>query len=669
MSEMIRLGAEECRDLSCEWLVTNGLGGYASGTVAGPNTRRYHGLLMAALRPPVQRVLLLADLHVSVIGPNGESEPLTTPSETRLDGMLPVFRWGIEGRVLERRIWMEQGRNRTIISYRMLAGAPTALRVQPFFAHRPADLHRTERGVPNVRRLAHGWQVSLDGMTAYLETRPVPTASDSPAWIHVEHEAERERALDDEEDLFSPGMLELPIRRGSAVTIIAGTDPLPDGWSSADSLLKARRFERDTIDALGDGNHSAITRQLALAASQFRVVRVSQAPTLPAPASGGGKESQLLPRKGGGEMVPHEGGQQSELRTIIAGYPWFADWGRDTMIALRGLTLAAGHADQARQILKTFVSFLDQGMLPNALHDPGEPTEFNTIDATLWLFQALHHYLDITADWEFVKAQLPALEEVIRWHVNGTRFGIHMDPADGLITATAPGYGLTWMDARDEDWVVTPRHGKPVEVAALWYNALRLMSDWTSRANAPVARFAMMAERARRTAQARYWFEAGGYLYDVIDGPEGSDASLRPNQLMALGLAYPLMDGERARRSLDRITEKLLTPFGLRTLSPDDPRYLHRFGGNHRSRDAAYQMGIVWPWLLGPYLDAHLRIHGDPSVVARVLAPFEAHLREAGLGSISEIFEAEPPYRPAGAIAQAWSVGELLRHARRYTPR
>jgi predicted glycogen debranching enzyme len=644
MSEMIRLGAEECRDLTLEWLVTNSLGGYASGTVAGPNTRRYHGLLMAALRPPVQRVLLLAELHVSVIGSDGEPQPLTTPSEMRLDGMLPAFRWRIGGRVIERRIWMEQGQNRTVISYRMLAGAPTTLRVRPLFAHRPADLHRFERGVADARRIAHGWQVALDGMATHLDARPSGTPVDSPSWIHVEHPAERERVLDDDEDLFTPGTLELSIEPGSPVAIIAGTDQLPEEWSSAESLVAARRFDRNTLDALGDRDQNALTRQLALAASQFRVVRVLQAPTLPSPASGGGEEMQ---------------------RTIIAGYPWFADWGRDTMIALRGLTLASGHPDQAREILETFVSFLDQGMLPNALHDPGESTEFNTIDATLWLFQALHHYLEVTADWEFVKAQLPALEEVIRWHVNGTRFGIRMDPADGLITATAPGYGLTWMDARDEDWVVTPRHGKPVEIAALWYNALRLMSDWTSRADAPVARFAMMAKRARRTAQARYWYEAGGYLYDVIDGPEGSDASLRPNQLMALGLAYPLIEGERARRSLDRVTEKLLTPFGLRTLSPDDPRYLHRFGGDHRSRDAAYQMGIVWPWLLGPYLDAHLRIHGDPTVVARVLARFEAHLRDAGIGSISEIFEAEPPYRPAGAIAQAWSVGELLWHARR----
>jgi predicted glycogen debranching enzyme len=648
---VIRLDAEACRDLTREWLVTNGLGGYASGTVAGLNTRRYHGLLMAALRPPVQRVLLVAELHASVIGPDGEPEPLTAPSEMRLDGMMPVFRWTLQGRLVERRIWMEQGRNRTVISYRLLAGAPTNLRVQPFFAHRAADLHRSERGAPEVRRLADGWQVSLDGMTTYLEARPVGTGSDSPAWTQVEHAAERDRALDSEEVLFSPGMMELPIQPGSPVTIVAGTDPLPDGWSRADSLLMARRVQRETLDALGDGHHDGMTRQLAIAASQFRVIRVlRQAPTLPSPASGGGEQSV-------------------EQRTIIAGYPWFADWGRDTMIALRGLTLAAGYPDQARRILETFVSYLDQGMLPNAFHDSGEVTEFNTIDATLWLFQALHHYLEATGDWEFVQSQLPSLEEIVRWHVNGTRFDIHMDLKDGLLTATAPGYGLTWMDARDKDWVVTPRHGKPVEIAALWYNALRLMSDWISRANAPVARFAMMAERARRTAQARYWFDAGGYLYDVIDGPEGSDASLRPNQLMALGLAYPLIDGERARRSLERVTEKLLTPFGLRTLSPDDPRYQHRFGGDHRSRDAAYQMGIVWPWLLGPYLDAHLRIHGDPTVVGRVLAPFDAHFREGGLGSISEIFEAEPPFRPAGAIAQAWSVGELLWHARRYTPR
>ena len=397
---MIRLDADECRDLTREWLVTNGLGGYASGTVAGQNTRRYHGLLMAALRPPVQRVLLLAELHASLIGAAGKPVPLTIPSQMRLDGLLPAFRWEMQDRVLERRIWMEQGRNRTVISYRMLAGAPATLRLEPFIAHRPADLHRSERGGPDVQRMARGWQASLDGMTTYLETRPVGSARDSPTWIHVKHTAERERGLDDEEELFSPGMLELPIQPGSPLTIIAGTELLPDAWSAADSLLAARGLDRQILVALGDGNRDAMTRQLALAASQFRVIRVSQAPTLPAP-------------RGGGEQIQ---------RTIVAGYPWFADWGRDTMIALRGLTLAAGYPEQARRILKTFVSYLDQGMLPNAFHDPGEATEFNTIDATLWLFQALHHYLGTTGDWDFVNALLSSLEEVVRWHVNGTRF-------------------------------------------------------------------------------------------------------------------------------------------------------------------------------------------------------------------------------------------------------
>ncbi|HWW88417.1 MAG TPA: glycogen debranching enzyme N-terminal domain-containing protein, partial [Vicinamibacterales bacterium] len=350
--------------------MTNGLGGYASGTVAGPNTRRYHGLLVAALRPPVQRVVLLAELHASIIGLDGEPEWLGNPSEMELDGTVPSFRWQLAGRVIERRIWMEQGHNRTVIGYQLLSGAPATLRLEPFLAHRPADLHRSQRGAADVRRMADGWEVSLDGMTTYLEARPGASVSDAPVWLAVEHPAERERALDHEEDLFSPGMLEHVIQTESALAIVAGTNPLPVAWSGTDSLAAARRFQQETLDALAGGENDAMTRQLALAASQFRVIRASQ-----------------------GE------GKQSAQRSIIAGYPWFADWGRDTMIALRGVTLAAGYPDQARQILKTFIGYLDQGVLPNAFHDPGEATEFNTIDATLWLFQALHHYLEATGDW------------------------------------------------------------------------------------------------------------------------------------------------------------------------------------------------------------------------------------------------------------------------------
>ena len=650
----IRLNADECQDLETaitrEWLVTNGLGGYASGTVAGPNTRRYHGLLMAALRPPVQRVLLLAALDEAF-----EGEPLSTHEywdgtlspagfrsllEVRLDGMLPRFRWHLAGRLIERRTWMDDRKNRTIISYRLISGAPGTLRIRPLFAHRAADLQRHDRAEVLVERLVRGWRVELDGITTHLETDPIGDVTDTPTWYdRVLHRAERDRALDDEETLYAPGFIELPLNPGRPAVVIAGTDPVPRGWSPAESLLTARRVQRQASEHLGP-NASPIARHLALAASQVRVARVSR----------------------------HETATGGMQRTIIAGYPWFADWGRDTMIGLRGLTLASGYPDEARRILQTFISYLDQGMLPNAFHDPGEVTEYNTIDATLWLFQALAHYLDASDDWPFIRDQLPALEEIIRWHIASTHFGIQMDPVDSLLTASPAGYGLTWMDARDGDWVVTPRHGKPVEIAALWYNALRLLATWKSRSAPTAMAYADMAEAARHAAQTRYWYAAGGYLYDVVDGPEGDDASLRPNQLMALGLTFPLIEGAPARSALDIVTAKLLTPVGLRTLSRDDPRYQHTFAGDHRSRDGAYQMGIAWPWLLGPYLDAHMRVYNDPSAAARILAPFKEHLRQAGLGTVSEIFEPEPPYRPLGAISQAWSIGELLWHAKKSPP-
>ncbi len=650
----IRLSAQECQDfegaIAREWLVTNGLGGYASGTVAGPNTRRYHGLLMAALRPPVRRVLLLASLEVTFEGAalsaqeywDGTVAPagFRTLNEVRLDGMIPRMRWLVAGRLVERRIWMDDRQNRTVISYRILTGQPGMLQVRPLLAHRPADLPRRQRAPVRTERLVRGWQIDLDGLTSFVESDPIGVVTEAETWYdRVLHRADRERVLDEEETLYSPGLIDLPVSAGRAAVIIAGVEPVPRGWSPAASLATARRVQHQALEHLGS-RASPITRQLSLAASQFRVARVSH----------------------------HRSAAEGTQRTIIAGYPWFADWGRDTMIAFRGLTLAAGYPDEARRILETFISYLDQGMLPNAFHDPGEPTEYNTIDATLWLFQALAHYLAATDDWPFIRDTVPALEEIVRWHVTGTRFGIRMDPSDGLLAASPPGYGLTWMDAKDGDWVVTPRHGKPIEIAALWYNALRLLHEWKTRCGPTAMPYAEMAALAQQSAQARYPYRKGGYLYDVIDGPEGDDASLRPNQLIALGLLHPLIDGGMARAALDIVTTKLLTPVGLRTLSPDDARYQRYFAGDHRSRDAAYQMGIAWPWLLGPYLDAHLRIYRDPSVVARTLAPFMAHLREAGLGTVSEIFEPEPPYRPVGAISQAWSVGELLWHASRTEP-
>jgi len=306
---------------------------------------------------------------------------------------------------------------------------------------------------------------------------------------------------------------------------------------------------------------------------------------------------------------------------------------------------------------------LDQGMLPNFFQEAGLPVEYNTMDATLWLFQAIHAYVSATDDWDFVRAALPHLEEVIRWHVAGTRYQIRMDPADGLLSGGEEGVALTWMDARVGDWVVTPRRGKPVEINALWHNALRLLADWCGRAGELPEPYAEMARTAAASALQRFWYAAGGYLYDVVDGPEGDDASLRPNQVLALSLASPLVtDNARARQVLAVVSDRLLTPFGLRTLDPADPRYRCAYHGDQRERDSAYHMGMVWPWLLGPYCDAYLRVYGDQRAIRGLLQPFLGHLSEAGLGSISEIFEPEPPFRPVGCIAQAWSVAEVLRH-------
>jgi predicted glycogen debranching enzyme len=645
---VISLGPDICQHLEAgltrEWLVTNGLGGFASGTVAGANTRRYHGLLIASLRPPVQRMVLLAALEEWVLIDGQEPVSIATQEywdgtvfpdgyrrleQVRLEGMLPIFRWSVGGSVIEKRIWMEEKQNRTAVSYRLVRGRPVGLRIRPLFAHR--DYHQHRRGVAPVAvdDITGGWRISANGVTSYLSAAPQPSLRSAPAWYwRVLHRVERERGLDDEEDLFCPGSLEVALAPGKPVTLITGTEPLPEGWSPAASLRAAQARQRDALTAAGfETPGKGLAPRLVLAAEQFRVLR------------------------------------HPDQRTIIAGYHWFADWGRDTMISLRGLTLMAGKPEEARQILATFISYLDQGMLPNAFHDPGEETEYNTIDATLWLFQALQAYGEATRDWDFVLAQLPALDEVIDWHVRGTRYGIRMDPGDGLLSGGAPGVGLTWMDAKDLDWVVTPRHGKAVEINALWFNALRLMADWHRRAESDPVRYLEMSEKTARSARASFWGAEGGYLYDVVDGPEGDDRSLRPNQVFALGLVYPLFTGQRAKSALQVVTTKLLTPYGLRTLSPDDPRYLHSYRGDHRMRDGAYHMGIVWPWLLGPYLDAHYRIHRDREAVRRVLKPFEKHLSEAGLGSVSEIFEAEPPYRPVGAIAQAWSVAELLRHA------
>ena len=629
-----------------EWLVTNGLGGYASGTVAGVNTRRYHGLLVAALNPPVQRMVLVAAFDEWVRSDDGDMKPLSAheywdgtvfPQGYRqlegveLDGMLPVFRWTIAGRTIEKRIWMEQGVSRTVVTYRLVSGSPVTLQLRPLFAHRDYHQQRHGQGAFDMSETGEGWIIDAAGIRSHFGVRSSSTVRSRPDWYwRVLHRVERERGLDDEEDLFTPGVVEVPLAIGAEVAVVLATEPTPSSWDAGRSWRAAQQ-QQDAV--LGPGMEAQLARQLAVAAEQFRVVRRTPGAT---------------------PSVPQ--------RTVVAGYHWFADWGRDTMISLPGLAMRPGTLWEARAVLDTYIQYLDHGLIPNRFPDGGQAPEYDTIDATLWLFQALAAYLRASRDWRFIADRLQALEAIIDWHVRGTRHNIQMDPADGLLAGGEDGIALTWMDARVQDWVVTPRRGKPIEVNALWYNALRLTADWCERAMRPAGAYRQMAAQAHSSAQERFWFADGGYCYDVVDAPQGDDPSLRPNQVIALGLVYPLIEGEPARRALDVVTAKLLTPYGLRTLSPDDPRYLSSYRGDQRARDAAYHMGLVWPWLLGPYLDAHRRLDGDRPAARRLLEPFTAHLLDAGLGTISEIFEPEPPYRPVGCIAQAWSVSEVLRH-------
>jgi predicted glycogen debranching enzyme len=349
--------------------------------------------------------------------------------------------------------------------------------------------------------------------------------------------------------------------------------------------------------------------------------------------------------------------------TVIAGYPWFGDWGRDTMIALPGLMLATRRYGEAAAVLRTYSHYVDQGMVPNRFPESGETPEYNTVDATLWFFVALWSYVRETDDLALAGELYPLLVDIVNWHVRGTRYGIQVDPVDGLLRAGVPGTQLTWMDAKVEDWVVTPRHGKPVEVNALWYNALRIVEELGRRLGKRAGRKRCheLTEQIEQSFLARFWYPTGGYLYDVVDGPAGDDAALRPNQLFALSLPFPLVSGSEADAILRVVGDELVTPYGLRSLAPKDPAYHGRCEGDIWQRDSAYHQGTVWTWLIGPYLTAVRRVFGPETNVRAMLEPLLKHLNDAGIGSISEILDGDAPHTPRGCIAQAWSVAEVLR--------
>ncbi len=648
----INFGREICGvlDLAAgrEWLVTNGIGGYASGTVAGILTRRYHGLLVAALKPPLMRTLLLAKLDETALyngrnyalGANRWTGGAVNPAGYRhiesfeLEGTIPTWRFACADASLEKRVWMQPGSNTTYVQYYLhRATQPLVLKLKALVNYR--DYH----GSTHTR----DWQMSIDAVengirvTAFGEAVPLyllsdlPSASPAHEWYYeFDLARERDRGLDDREDHLHAATFDATLQPGESLTFVASTEMYPE--LNGKAALDLRRScdqkllewkDKHIAKASPDWIH-----QLILAADQFIV-------------------SRPLPDEPDGQ-------------TIIAGYHWFGDWGRDTMISLPGLTISVGRPELARPILRTFARYVDQGMLPNRFPDAGEAPEYNTVDATLWYFEAIRAYYAATKDEKLLSELFPVLADIIHWHCQGTRYNIHLDPNDGLLYAGETGVQLTWMDAKIGDWVVTPRIGKPIEVNALWCNALGTMANFARQLGKPYQEYEQMQKRAIIGFQ-RFWNDAVGYCYDVLDGTEGHDDSLRPNQIFAVSLPESPLTPVQQRSVVESCARSLLTSHGLRSLDPNHPQYQGNYGGDQLQRDSVYHQGTVWGWLIGPFVLAHLRVFNDPAQARSLLEPMANHLCAHGVGSLSEIFDGDEPFTPRGCIAQAWTVAEVLR--------
>jgi len=669
---MFDFGREICNFLPSaekrEWLVTNGLGGYASGTISGLLTRRYHGLLIAALKPPLGRTLLLTKLDETVtyheqsypLYANRWTDKSVDPSgfhyleQFHLEGTTPVWTFSCADSLLEKRIWMQPEANTTYIQYTLQRGnLPLNLTVKALVNYR--DYHATTR--------ANNWQMQIIPIPCglqvvafkkatpfYLLCPQAEVAADHTWYRNFHLSREAYRGLEATEDHLYAGVFQAELLPGQSLTLVASTEPEPN-LDQTSAYAERRDYEQQLIPparrnlrlskskAAIKPDLSAYIQHLILAADQFIVRR----------------------------PLPDE----VEGRTIIAGYHWFSDWGRDTMIALPGLTLSTGRPKVARHILKTFARFVSEGMLPNRFPDVGEEPDYNTVDATLWYFHAIHQYLVKSKDMSLIEELYPILVDIIDWHEQGTRYNIHVDSKDGLLYAGEPSLQLTWMDAKVGDWVITPRIGKPVEVNALWHNALRVMALFSKRlrkSRAVIRRYREQADSVAENFRQRFWYEAGGYLCDVIDGPGGDpgydgkryDRRLRPNQIFAVSLPFKLLSDEQAKAVVDVCTRYLLTPFGLRTLAPHDPAYKGRYGGGQYERDGAYHQGTVWGWLLGPFVRAHLQVYQDPALAKSYLEPLLRNLADKGVGNLSEVFDGDPPHTARGCIAQAWTVAEVL---------
>ncbi len=644
MTELISL------DDQTEWLETDGLGGFASGTTSGLRTRRYHALLLAATTPPTGRMVLVNGLDAWVAtasgGPHESSSApeyltrqrydpgIVAPEqgatlESFSDDPWPTWVYQLSsGNKIEQELFVPSGRPMVALRWKIVGKRlPLTLSVRPFLSGR--DSHSTHHENPDFRFHAElaGQKVvwrSYEGVPPVTALSNGSYAPDQQWYRGFLYTEERARGLDAVEDLAAPGVFSWNLAEGDAVLLLSAGDTMRDERLAGSLFTKLRHGER--------------TRRARFASRLERA------------ADG------YLVRRGDG-------------KTIVAGYPWFTDWGRDTFISLRGLCLATGRLGEARSILLEWAGLVSEGMLPNRFVDQGDAPEYNTVDASLWYIIAVHDYLAAMNARGFkVAAQRDqrelgsAVEAILAGHVRGGRYRIRV-AEDGLLAGGEPGVQLTWMDAKVGDWVVTPRVGKPVEIQALWLNALRIAELFTPAYRA-------VYERGMDAFARRFWNEAGGCLYDVVDVDHQSgqvDDSFRPNQIFAVGgLPYPLIEGARARRIVERVEQVLWTPLGLRTLAPGSPGYQPVYQGDMRSRDAAYHQGTVWPWLLGAFVDAWVRVRGDTvdargEARQRFLEPLMEHLSQAGLGHISEIADAESPYTPRGCPFQAWSVGEALR--------
>nr|WP_228025170.1 amylo-alpha-1,6-glucosidase [cf. Phormidesmis sp. LEGE 11477] len=683
-------------------MITNGIGGYGCGTLSGMLTRCYHGLLVAALAPPLGRTLLLTKLDEAVqyldtayplscdrwAGGTTTGHGYRHLERFHLEGTIPTWTYACADALLEKRIWMQPGENTTYIQYRLRrATAPFQIKIKALVNHRnhhhvtqsqrcpqQQSNHTNQIQLPKNQLQNQSWNIFARSHPRGLKVEA--TGCSTPIYLlttkgqlqpvdrwyqHYFLTQEKYRGLAHIDDHFHCATIRTTLSPGEIITVAASTEPYPALDETA--LAKRQQYEQTLLDQFSTFQPSdeivhtdkatsrtsqrnrpqaassskvlpPALRQLLLAADQFIVKRTTTDP-----------QTQ----------------ERTEGKTIIAGYPWFGDWGRDTMIALPGLTLTTGHLEVARPILRTFSHYLSQGMLPNAFPEANSEPGYNTVDAIFWYFEAIRAYISITEDHELLEELFPALESVIDWHLRGTRYNIHLDQTDGLIYAGEKGVQLTWMDAKVDDWVVTPRIGKPVEINALWHNALLCMAEFCDRLGQPNSDYLDLAGFCANSFP-KFWNASLGYCYDVIDSPEGNDSSLRPNQLFAISLNYaPPLSQQQQKSIVETCAQQLLTSYGLRSLAQSYPDYVGKYGGDRTKRDGAYHQGTTWSWLIGPFIQAHLKVYKDPELSRTFLTPLLSHLQSGCVGTLSEIFDGDPPFTPRGAYAQAWSVAEVLR--------